>query len=191
MSSLRRTQIFLLVIVSIPVLYCGFLLGLLIYFLSVPERFEAKLKIYPNARQFTYTSNLYGAGSFHKAPYYWTPDNIGDVIKYYETFSLPLMQDKWEEDALISAYSPKGRSLDYNDPITGEFIDFEASSRRCDYSQRYKCVNIYLYDLGMGGHENIPDVSQRPTASYTPPDFTLLNESTGTVIILSYYVFSP
>ncbi len=138
---------------------------------------QGSLRVYPDAKQFTFTSNHYGADTGFIALYYWSPDHITQIQAHYESFALPFIIDQWDEIP-ITAYHPYGKSLD--SMPSSEHL-------RCGYKQRYACVNVHLYSVDEHGQDNIPDLSQRPNRAYVAPDLTALTETTGTVIVHSYY----
>ena len=139
---------------------------------------QLSLRVYPGAQQVANAYGYFGASAGQKALYYWTPEPIEVVQTYYEEYSSPFITDRWNGFP-VTVFSIDGsrRNVDY------------AQEPRCHYTQKYKCVNIWLVSIPSGGLRNLPDVIGVPASSAdnTTPYLSATLQS-GTLIMYGYYV---
>lgn len=150
---------------------------------------ELSLRTYPGAQRVANAYGYYGAGSGQKAVYYWTPDSIETVQNYFEEFTFPFVEDRWNYLS-ITVFSVDGSELvSYDVDGSRRDVDY-AREPRCHYTQRYTCANVWLMRITSDGLSYVPEVIDRPGSSSIANATPFLSTPlmTGTLIIYSYYI---
>jgi hypothetical protein len=160
------------------------------WFCAWPEiRIKQSLRVYPNAQQVSEAYGYFGAGSGLKEFYYWTPDSVEDVKRYYQQFTSAFVLDKWS-GGWISFVSVDGSELSYTNFSSDTASQVDLQNPRCDYKLEYRCLNVALFSVEQG-LDSLPDLIGVPGASSAMNATPYLNAplTRGTLILYSYYMY--
>jgi hypothetical protein len=130
-------------------------------------RIQQSFRVYPDARQFFSDDEYECCDAGARMFYYETSAPIEGVRAYYETFTLPFIDN-------ATMFHPYGEALTLGFvpyPITPDIEIDLTTDRECHFSQKWTCVQINLADLA----------GELPAT--ISPDL-----NTGTLIIYKYWV---
>jgi hypothetical protein len=149
------------------------------------EFFRIRLPVYPNARQISDAYGFIGANTGIQRIYFWTSDSSDAILKYYESFTYPFIQDNENPARHRTAFNPSGELL----PVVtaefgGEILDL-GQNRVCYYPVHYQCVEVEIIDFGDEQPIVLVGVQGRTGRTPMPPPADLKG---GRLIIYTYYV---
>ncbi|MCA0458579.1 MAG: hypothetical protein LCI00_31750 [Chloroflexi bacterium] len=144
------------------------------------------LRLYPGLETVGEAYGYYGANAGLKIIYYWTPDSLNQVERYYTAFTYPFMDDPYQSNMRLTVYNVTNEELVYYDSGYRKFnypID-----NYCHYTQRYKCINVRLVDYSHSSITDLPILVSPPSWTNVKTPAPITPRDNGTLVIYSYFV---